>query len=203
MLVVWQASVSTSCSCATACSCWVLGRYCKWLLERADSGQRGELDSVMAGLCERCLDHNRRVQVGVLLVPSRWDCQRGVDGAQADGELPSCALLLRAGVQEAACGALATFLEEGEPERQMAPYIAALLQTLAAALQVVLHGLRCTGCTQQRCDGHVMAIPGFAEIWSQGYAQCLRRHHHCCRSCSRPSQPAGVSAGTARAATLT
>ena len=38
--------------------------------------------------------------------------------------------------QEAACGALATFLEEGEPERHMAPYMAAILQTLAAALQV-------------------------------------------------------------------
>ncbi|PRW61530.1 transportin-1-like isoform X1 [Chlorella sorokiniana] len=79
-------------------SCWVLGRYAKWLLERADAGQRGELDSVMAGVCERCLDHNRRVQ-------------------------------------EAACGALATFLEEGEPERHMAPYMAAVLRTLAAALQ--------------------------------------------------------------------
>ena len=38
--------------------------------------------------------------------------------------------------QEAACGAVATFLEEGEPERHMAPYMAALLRTLAAALQV-------------------------------------------------------------------
>lgn len=87
-------------------SCWVLGRYAKWLLERADGGQRTELDrwagwwvggqarqarqgvclclhvpgwqrtadspppwsvwcSVMAGMCERCLDHNRRVQVGI------------------------------------------------------------------------------------------------------------------------------------------
>jgi hypothetical protein len=45
------------------CSCWVLGRYSKWLLEQADTGQRGELDSVMQGVCERCLDHNRRVQV--------------------------------------------------------------------------------------------------------------------------------------------
>lgn len=41
----------------------MLGRYAKWLLERADAGQRGELDSVMAGVCERCGDHNRRVQV--------------------------------------------------------------------------------------------------------------------------------------------
>ena len=46
-------------------SCWVLGRYAKWLLERADTGQRGELDSVMQGVCARCLDHNRRVQVCV------------------------------------------------------------------------------------------------------------------------------------------
>lgn len=45
-------------------SCWVLGRYSKWLLERADSGQRGELDAVVQGVCERLLDHNRRVQVG-------------------------------------------------------------------------------------------------------------------------------------------
>lgn len=79
-------------------SCWVLGRYAKWLLERSDTGQRGDLDLVMAALCERMLDHNRRVQ-------------------------------------EAACGAAATFMEEGEPERHMAPYMAALLQTLANALQ--------------------------------------------------------------------
>jgi hypothetical protein len=39
-------------------------------------------------------------------------------------------------LQEAACSALATILEEGEPERHMAPYFAAVLQTLAAALQV-------------------------------------------------------------------
>lgn len=39
-------------------------------------------------------------------------------------------------VQEAACGAVATFLEEGEPERHMAPYLPAILQTFAAALQV-------------------------------------------------------------------
>ena len=39
-------------------------------------------------------------------------------------------------LQEAACGSLATFLEEGEPERHMAPYMAAILQTLATALQV-------------------------------------------------------------------
>jgi transportin-1 len=45
-------------------SCWVLGRYSKWLLERADGGQRAELDAVVAGVCERVLDHNRRVQVG-------------------------------------------------------------------------------------------------------------------------------------------
>ncbi|EFN51057.1 hypothetical protein CHLNCDRAFT_59360 [Chlorella variabilis] len=80
-------------------SCWVLGRYSKWLLERAESGQRGELDSMMAAVCERCLDHNRRVQ-------------------------------------EAACGALSTFLEEGKPEQHMAPYMAAVLQTLASTLQL-------------------------------------------------------------------
>ncbi|KAI3424477.1 hypothetical protein D9Q98_010027 [Chlorella vulgaris] len=79
-------------------SCWVLGRYSKWLLERADGGQRGELDAVMAAVCERLLDHNRRVQ-------------------------------------EAACSALSTLLEEGEPERHMAPYMAAVLHTLATALQ--------------------------------------------------------------------
>lgn len=39
-------------------------------------------------------------------------------------------------VQEAACGAAASLLEEGEPERHMAPYMAAILQTLATALQV-------------------------------------------------------------------
>lgn len=79
-------------------SCWVLGRYSKWLLERADGGQRGEVDAVVQGVCERLLDHNRRVQ-------------------------------------EAACGAAASLLEEGEPERHMAPYMAAILQTLATALQ--------------------------------------------------------------------
>jgi hypothetical protein len=45
------------------CSCWVLGRYSKWLVERAEGGQRGELDRCVAGVCERVLDHNRRVQV--------------------------------------------------------------------------------------------------------------------------------------------
>lgn len=45
-------------------------------------------------------------------------------------------------MQEAACGAAATLLEEGEPERHMAPYMAAILQTLATALQVGRPGLR-------------------------------------------------------------
>ena len=140
----------------------MLGRYAKWLLERADAGQRGELDNVMAGVCERCLDHNRRVQVGV---GGGWDAGR-CSGARVHGVKCRSALLRGKGlindgsstrsscfpctasgrfsrphhpalaVQESACGSVATFLEEGEPERHMAPYMAAVLQTLASALQV-------------------------------------------------------------------
>ncbi|GAB4816534.1 hypothetical protein N2152v2_003580 [Parachlorella kessleri] len=76
-------------------SCWALGRYAKWILERADGGQRGELDAVVTGICGRCLDHNRRVQ-------------------------------------EAACSALCTLVEEGE--ERLKPYLPAILQTIAAAL---------------------------------------------------------------------
>lgn len=36
-------------------SCWVLGRYAKWLLERADTGQRGELDRWAPGACVGCV----------------------------------------------------------------------------------------------------------------------------------------------------
>lgn len=73
--------------------------------------------------------------------------------------------------QEAACGALATFLEEGEPERHMAPYMAAILQTLAAALQVGathIHGLALRSCLRiglrlQQLLLHSMAWHGL--VW--------------------------------------
>lgn len=156
------ACTSTSLACARAPlvptsisdrSCWVLGRYSKWLLERAESGQRGELDSMMAAVCERCLDHNRRVQVGrgdgqgikggghppaiaagahILVLPIVYFANASnchVKQATAD----TWTVLL---LQEAACGALSTFLEEGKPEQHMAPYMAAVLQTLASTLQV-------------------------------------------------------------------
>ena len=55
-------------------------------------------------------------------------------------------------LQEAACGSLATFLEEGEPERHMAPYMAAILQTLATALQVGGGGGRGAGAEPGLCD---------------------------------------------------
>ena len=65
-------------------------------------------------------------------------------------------------LQEAACGSLATFLEEGEPERHMAPYMAAILQTLATTLQVGGGGMLCVcggwggggGATDAVCLGH-------------------------------------------------
>ena len=47
---------------AMRCSCWALARYSKWILGNAEAGQRAELDGLVAGLCERVLDPNRRVQ---------------------------------------------------------------------------------------------------------------------------------------------
>ena len=106
-------------------SCWSLGRYIKWILERAEGGHRSELDAVVASIMERCLDHNRRVQVWVPCAsPQRGRCCSRCWGA--DLQDAPC-------FQVAACGAVATIVEEAGS--RSAPYLPSILSTLATALQ--------------------------------------------------------------------
>eukprot|EP00887_Chlorella_sp_A99_P008169 scaffold12.g8169.t1 len=96
-------------------SCWALSRYSKWVLENAEAGQQAELDGLVAGLCERTLDPNRRVQA------------RAARGR---------------GAAEAACSGLAALVEEAGPriahyQQQARGSLHAsslVLQTLAATL---------------------------------------------------------------------
>jgi transportin-1 len=77
-------------------ACWALTRYARGLLDRAASGERQGIDAVVAGICERTTDHNRKVQ-------------------------------------EAACGSIASFVEEAQNEGLV--YAGQIMTALGGALQ--------------------------------------------------------------------
>jgi hypothetical protein len=90
-------------------------------------------------------------------------------------------------LQEAACSALATIVEEGDAERHMVPYMAAILQTLAAALQVCCdcRGMILASCSAVMVCRHegccmpfefaklAFAVLSCAAVWAEGFAQRL------------------------------
>jgi len=77
-------------------ACWALTRYARGLLDRAASGERQGIDAVVAGICERTKDHNRKVQ-------------------------------------EAACGSIASFVEEAQNDGLV--YAGQIMTALGGALQ--------------------------------------------------------------------